>query len=150
MIIVVDTSTIIKGLFKRHTEPTYIVDKIIDGTLQLAMSEEMARELTVTGIIVAEQANKNPKPILRKISSFIFHSNKVNPQVSFPSCSDPDDKMFIECAIEAKVKYVISSDPSIFNVKTYVTNESHLALIEDIEFYHPQAFYQAIQQGLTI
>ena len=51
--IVVDTSTIIKGFIAHYREPKFIVDKIVDGTFRLAMTEEMAKELQMAVLATA-------------------------------------------------------------------------------------------------
>lgn len=71
MKIIVDTSTIIKGFFTtKYPEPKFIVDHIANGTFQLAMTEEMAKELTVDVFTIAERYGENPKRFLRNINIF--------------------------------------------------------------------------------
>lgn len=141
--IIVDTSTIIKGFFARYPEPRFIVDRIADGTFQLAMTEEMAKELSIAVFTVARNKRRDPKPFLRNVASFIYNAETIPSITSFTSCSDPDDSMFIECAIDGRVKNVISSDPAIFNIKSYIQNQTESQLITNIDFYNPETFYNA-------
>ncbi|MFD6439367.1 putative toxin-antitoxin system toxin component, PIN family [Peribacillus sp. NPDC060186] len=143
--IIVDSSTIIKGFFARYPEPRFIVDKIADGTFQLAMTEEMAKELQVAVLATSDKYGKNPKPFLRSVASFIFHAKTIPSLTKFPSCSDPDDSMFIECAIDGGIKHVISSDPSIFTIKEYLKESVEFEMLKDIEFYNPESFYNLYQ-----
>lgn len=143
MKIIVDTSTIIRGFFTtKYPEPKFIVDHIANGTFQLAMTEEMAKELTVAVLTIAEKYGENPKRFLRNITSFIYYAKKVPKLTTFKSCADPEDSMFIECAIDGGVKHVISSDRHIFNIKSYIKNQHEAAMIQDIHFYNPQQFYE--------
>lgn len=143
MKIIVDTSTIIKGFFTtKYQEPKFIVNNIVNGNFQLAMTDEMAKELTITVYTIAEKYKKNPKPFLRNITSFIYHAEKVPKHTNFQSCADPKDNMFIECAIDGGNKHVISSDQHILNIKKYIQNEYEAKLIKDINFYNPQQFYK--------
>jgi putative PIN family toxin of toxin-antitoxin system len=146
--IIVDTSTIVKGFFTRYPEPTFILDKIIDGTFQLAMTEEMAKELQVVVLATAIKYGKPPKPFLRNVASFIFHAKRIQKISNFRSCSDPDDSMFIECAIDGEIKHVVSSDPAIFNIKSYIKDPVEFELIKEIEFYNPESFFKAYQGHL--
>jgi putative PIN family toxin of toxin-antitoxin system len=149
MKLVVDTSTIIRGLTRKHSEPAYIIDQIVNETFSLVMCDEMAKELVIAIYIMCERENINPKKYLRAISIFILHSQRINITTNFTSCSDPEDKMFIECAIDGGVESCISSDPSIYDIKRYCTNQTDLALIKDIQFYHPQSFYNFITAPTT-
>lgn len=145
--VIVDTSTLIKGLLRQYSEPVYIVNKILDETFRLAMSDEMAKELLVTVELASEKYNKNVKPMLRNVARFLLAAQKFTPPAKFSSCSDPEDTMFIDCAIESQCQYVVSSDPSIFDVKNYVTDANDIALIHNIEFFTPQLFYNECIAG---
>jgi predicted nucleic acid-binding protein len=150
--IVVDTSTIIKGFFSNYPEPKFIVDRIADGTFKLAMSEEMAKELAVATVVVAVNNNHNPAPYVRNIAQFIYHTHRISTTTTFTSCYDPDDNMFFECAIDTpNCKNVISSDRSIFTIKNYITDQNEKNLINNINFYNPQQFYNLYtQQRISI
>lgn len=50
--------------------------------------------------------------------------------------SDPDDDMFIACALEAGADYIISGDPHLLNLKHY----------RDIQIVTPKAFLEILNQ----
>jgi len=141
--IVVDTSTIIKGFIAHYREPKFIVDKIVDGTFRLAMTEEMAKELQMAVLATAITYGKSPKPFLRHVASFIYHAKNVPSLTNFTSCADSEDSMFIECAIDGQVDFVISSDRAIYQIKEYSKNNKELELIKNIQFFNPEEFYKA-------
>jgi uncharacterized protein len=147
MNLVVDSSTIIRGLFKKYTEPAYIVNRISDNSYRLLMTEEMAKELQIAIYIACRKINldeEKTKKYLRAIATFTLAAKKVITRTRFTSCSDPEDNMFIECAIDGKAKYCISSDPSIYTIKSYCKNQRELSLIKDIDFFNPQKFYEHV------
>jgi uncharacterized protein len=146
MKLVVDSSTIIRGLLRKYTEPAYIVDQIKNGSYNLLMTEEMAKELSIAIYLMCEKNGISPKKYLRATSSFILHATGVETVTKFTSCSDPEDAMFIECAIDGNAKYCISSDHSVFNIKEYCKNAEELSLIENIDFYNPQDYYTFVVQ----
>lgn len=153
MRVVIDTSTIIRGLTRRYSEPAYIVDQVKIGNLILVMSNEMALELIIAIYNMCRQNNisdSRTKNYLRAVTSFVYASERVEPKTNFSSCSDPDDAMFIECAIDAKVPVCISSDPSIFRIKDYCKNPGDLKLIQNIKFFRPQDFYNYITTDASI
>ena len=51
--------------------------------------------------------------------------------------------MFIECAIDGQVDFVISSDRAIYQIKEYSKNNKELELIKNIQFFNPEEFYKA-------
>jgi len=40
-------------------------------------------------------------------------------QLSEPVCEDPDDDMFIACAIASKSKVIVSGDKHLLNIKSF-------------------------------
>lgn len=144
MRVVVDTSTIIKGLLRRFTEPSYIVDRILDGTYRLIMTEEMAKELMVATYAIAVKHNADYKKHLRSLGIITLNAYRIKTTTVFTSCSDPEDSMFIECAIDGEASYCISSDRSLFNLQNYCKDKDELELISGIEFYNPEDFYNIV------
>jgi putative PIN family toxin of toxin-antitoxin system len=141
---VVDTSTIIRGLLRRFSEPAYIVDQIKNGNYKLLMTEEMAKELSIAIYLMCLKNNLEPKKFLRATSVFTLHATPVDTITRFTSCSDPEDAMFIECAVDGQAECCISSDHSVYEIKDYCKDEVELTLIKDIEFYNPQDFYNFV------
>jgi uncharacterized protein len=139
---VVDTSTILRDLTRRYSEPAYIVDQIKDRNSELLMTDEMAKELSIAIYLMCEgDTALNTKKYLRAISIFTLHATEVEKITKFTSCSDPEDAMLIECAIDGQAEYCIASAPSIFDIKNYCEDSTELALIKDLNFCHPQDFY---------
>lgn len=155
MRIVADTSTLIRGLLKRHSEPAQLVQDIKSGHYEMIMTNEMAKELSVAIYMAVESYNKslrnqqdrlNHKKYLRAIGIFLLQAEKIAKHTTITSCSDPEDAMFIECAIDGQAEHCISSDPSIFNFPAYCQNSAELALVQGIRFNNPQGFFQEIKE----
>ena len=43
----------------------------------------------------------------------------VEPSTCVSVCRDPDDDMFIECAIEAECVYIVSGDKDLLSIEQY-------------------------------
>jgi len=86
MRVVIDTSTIIRGLTRRYSEPAYIVDQVKIGNLILVMSNEMALELIIAIYNMCRQNNisdSRTKNYLRAVTSFVYASERVEPKTNF-------------------------------------------------------------------
>lgn len=142
MKIIVDTSTFIKGMLEGDRYSEQVIRKAISRD-QIFLTDEMARELNVAIYQVAARKGKNPAPALRVASVYLLRASAVHTKTRFPWCFDPDDAMFIECAIDGNVDVVISNDRSLTTVKEYVTDEYALTLIRPIQFLTPEQLIQA-------
>lgn len=142
---VIDTCTIIDGLIRGYKEPKYIIQKLKKGDFNLLMTDEMAKELNIAVYMIIEKAKNspkqkvqfNPKKYLRAVSVFSLNATKVKTHTKITSCNDPEDNMILECAIDGKADYCISSDSSIYDFKNYSDNEIELEWVKDIKIFHP-------------
>ncbi|PPA70052.1 putative toxin-antitoxin system toxin component, PIN family [Jeotgalibacillus proteolyticus] len=145
MRVIIDTSTLINGLLNDDdSHACYLINRIHDKSLQLVTTEEMAKELGVSLLIVCEREGKEAKQAIRAALKFVHASEKVSPELKFKNCKDPYDAMFIECAIAANVTHVISDDYSLHSIKEYCKDPTALAQIVDIQFQTPDEFVRQI------
>ncbi|WGD80137.2 PIN domain-containing protein [Bacillus subtilis] len=108
----------------------------------------MAKELFIVVYALLEKAKNspkqkvsfNPKKYLRAVSVFSLNATKIKTSTQITSCVDPNDNMFLECAIDGKAEYCISSDYSIYNFKNYSDNEIELEWVKDIKIFHPSDY----------
>ena len=115
--VVIDTNILISG-FGWKGKPKKILKLIetrkIKNFTSLDIIEEVKRvvsytKLGFTGDLQAE------------IIEFIyFYSEIVKPKERLDIVKeDPDDNKFLECAVEAKAKYIISGNRHLLNLKTF-------------------------------
>jgi putative PIN family toxin of toxin-antitoxin system len=142
MKLIMDTSTFIKGMLEGDVCSEQVIRNAI-ASHQTILTEEMAKELNVAIYQVAARKGKNPVPALRVASVYLLRSQPIRKISRFSWCSDPDDAMFIECAIDGKADVVISNDRSLTTIKEYVTDEYAKSLIRPIQFLTPEQFIQA-------
>ena len=116
--LVLDTNTIISGLLWKENE-FKLLELIEQGRAELFISEEIFKELSrvlnypklekyivKSGLTVEELLEK-----ISSLSNFVFVKNKVN------LCRDPNDDKIIECALSAKVNYIITGDKDLLVLK---------------------------------
>ncbi|CCQ94330.1 hypothetical protein CULT_1800003 [[Clostridium] ultunense Esp] len=138
--IVIDTSSFIRAFLESDTVARDMFKMFPSLDYQLVMTEEIAKEWLIATNNVILRRKMNPNPYLRAVAVFLLKSIEIEKKTDFSWCSDPDDAMFIECAIDAQAKYVISNDRSLTGLKEYVTDERALEMIRDIEFVTPGDF----------
>ena len=119
--LVLDTNTLVSAFFWEGNE-SKLFEKIEEGKILLFTSLEILKE--------AEEVLKRPKfkevimstkqtpnEIIQKIIS-ISHI-VFGPKLNINICRDPNDNMFIECAINAKADYIVSGDKDLLTLKEY-------------------------------
>ncbi|MDT3417424.1 putative nucleic acid-binding protein [Brevibacillus aydinogluensis] len=139
MNVVIDTSTIIRATMEQNRMAQRALSLSIREH-RILMTDEMAKELAATIIIVAEKKGQNPKPPLRVAATYLLRAKRVCSTTVYSWCCDPDDSMFIECAIDGGAQVVVSNDGSLTKLQEYVTDEEGKRLIQTIEFLTPEEF----------
>ena len=117
--VVIDTNIFISG-FGWNGKPEEILKLIKDRQIVNYSSAEIIEEIMR---VVSYPKLRFPEPLQIKILEFVlFYSEFVEPQKRiFIITEDPHDNKFLECAIEAKVDYIISGDPHLSDMKKVKT-----------------------------
>ena len=118
MKVVIDTNVLLSSLSK-ISKYRPIFDKLIAGKYQLAISNEILQEyIEIIG-------RKTTGPIAENLGKLIMNLENVEKTEVYFRWNliekDPDDNKFVDCAISASVKYV-------------VTNDNHFKVLKTIEF----------------
>jgi putative PIN family toxin of toxin-antitoxin system len=117
MKIVLDTNVLISGIF--FTGPPYQILKAWQkGKITFVVSEEILSEYQR---VANEMSLKFPTIDIRKILQLItIHSEIVNTHgYEVTICEDPDDNMFISCAVASKSKVIVSGDKHLLKIVSY-------------------------------
>ena len=117
MKIVLDTNVLISGIF--FTGPPFqILEAWQKGKLSFVVSKEILSEYQR---VAQEISLKFPSINITKILQLIsIHSEIVNTQGHEVSiCEDPDDNMFISCAIVSNSKIIVSGDKHLLKISGY-------------------------------
>ena len=128
MKIVLDTNVLISGIF--FSGPPYQVLKAWQvGKINIAISEEILSEYQR----VAQELSKQfPSVDIDHILKIIaIHAEIVDTRgYEVTVCEDPDDNMFISCAIASKTKVIVSGDKHLLKISGY----------QGIEVFKPRDF----------
>ena len=117
MKIVLDTNVLISGIF--FSGPPYQILKAWrQGKISFVVSEEILSEYQRVSL---ELARKYPVIDINKILQLVtIHSEIVdagNCEISV--CEDPDDNMFISCAITGGSGVIVSGDRHLLKISGY-------------------------------
>ena len=130
MKIVLDTNVFISGIFFSGP-PAQILRAWKDRKIQIVLSKEILDEYQRVG---EELSKKFPsidiEPIIELLT--IYGEVVETEGISVTICEDPDDNMFIECAIASSSKIIVSGDKHLLKISGY----------QDIESVKPRDFVE--------
>ena len=128
MKIILDANVLISGIF--FSGPPYQILKAWkEGKIQIAVSKEILAEYHR---VAEELSEKFPSVEISQILAlFTIHAEMVNTQgLEVSVCEDPDDNMFISCALGSKSKIIVSGDKHLLKISGY----------QEIEVLKPRMF----------
>ncbi len=133
--IVVDTNVLVSGSSWKG-KPAEVLDLIEEGTVRLCVSPEIIQEYweVFTRDFVPEGAKTLLTSLLDDEQIIMVNPGKRINVIR----SDPVDNMFLECALEAKAKYIVSGDKHLL----------HLKIFRGIRILTPQAFIAIIDKKI--
>jgi putative PIN family toxin of toxin-antitoxin system len=117
MKIVLDTNVFVSGIFW-FGPPYQILEAWQTRKIKLAITEEILEEYNrVANILAKKYPPVDISPIIDLVTSHaeMYYTTRLPVSVSI----DPDDDKFINCAISAKAKYIISGDAHLFKISEY-------------------------------
>ena len=128
MKIVLDTNVFISGIFFSGP-PSQILKAWKDQKIQIVLSKEILNEYQR----VAEELSKkissiDIEPIIELLT--IYGEIVETESISVTVCEDPDDNMFLECAIASNSKIIVSGDNHLLKISGY----------QGIDVVKPRAF----------
>lgn len=103
---VLDTNIFIAAYFNRKSASARIIDLCLKNEHKLIFSPQLRKEVKL--ILKNVKAEKE---FQEKIRSLFMNASEVKPtQKVFAVKEDPEDNKFLECALEGKADYLITSD----------------------------------------
>jgi uncharacterized protein len=113
--VVVDTNVVISGIFWAGA-PGRIVDAWAAGEFVLLVTAEILEEYFEVIDRIAAQCDRTDlagrwKPLL------FDHVEMVRGTYHYDECRDPDDAMFVECAVSGGASYIVSGDDDLLELR---------------------------------
>ncbi len=103
---VLDTNVFIAAYFNRKSASARIIDLCLETKHELIFSPRLRKEVRL--ILKNVRAERG---FQKRIQSLFMNASRVRPtQKIFAVKEDPEDNKFLECALEGKADYLITSD----------------------------------------
>jgi len=118
--VVLDTNIIVSTALNSEGVPAKIFVMLLEGEIKNYTSDEIISE--IVGTFNKEKITKMLKSDYRQfiIHNFEESSEKIYPDLKLNVIQeDPDDNKFLECAVSANAKYIISGDRHLLNLKEF-------------------------------
>jgi putative PIN family toxin of toxin-antitoxin system len=121
MIVVLDTNTVISGLFWKGA-PRRVLDLARDGLISLFTSPELLAEL---GDVVGREKFKSRLALAEVTVDELVYGYSALAQTIYPAKlkpvikTDPDDDKVLACAKAAKANWIVSGDSHLLQLKKF-------------------------------
>ncbi|MCD6388029.1 MAG: putative toxin-antitoxin system toxin component, PIN family [Desulfobulbaceae bacterium] len=117
MRIVLDTNVLISGIFFSGP-PSQILKAWQEDKIQIVVSEDILIEYQR---VAEELSKKFPEIDIEQILElFTIYAEIVDTSgLEVTVCEDPDDNMFISCALAGKSKIIVSGDKHLLKISGY-------------------------------
>jgi uncharacterized protein len=136
--VVLDTNVVISAVLSHDGIPAKIFEMLLSGNIQNYTTKEIVEE--IKDVLERLKITKLVDNIQRRwiITNFEQSSICIKPSVNLTIIkNDPDDNKFLECAVSAQAKYIISGDTHLTDLKRY----------HDILIVTPTEFFRIIKHG---
>lgn len=128
MKIVLDTNVFISGIFFSGP-PAQILRAWKAQKIQIVLSKEILNEYQRVAVELSKKFSS--VDIGQIIELLTIYGELVETEgISVTICEDPDDNMFIECAIASNSKIIVSGDKHLLEISGY----------QDIDVFTPRHF----------
>ena len=116
MRIVIDTNVVASAIFFGG-RPRELLELLMQHELDAYISEEILEEYQDT---VEFLLNKYPaKKVNIPLAQITAACKMIEPKTAVRVCRDPDDDMFIACAVDSRSLYIVSGDKDLLEVGQY-------------------------------
>lgn len=117
MRIILDTNVLVSGIFFSGP-PFQILNAWRDNQLQLVMSMDILAEYQRFAVVLGQ---KYPQVDLHPVLDLLTLNSEIVAAApsTTPICDDPDDDMFIVCALASHTPLIISGDRHLLDTDGY-------------------------------
>jgi len=110
--VVLDTNVFIAAYFNRKSASARIIDLCLENKHELIFSSRLRREVE----LILRNVKANQK-FQERVRSLFINASRVKPtQKVFKVKQDPEDNKLLECALEGKADYLITSDDHLLEL----------------------------------
>jgi uncharacterized protein len=119
--VVVDTNVVVSGIFWAGP-PGRVLEAWVTGALLMLVTADILEEYFE---VIDRIAAKNGRTDLatRWKTALFDHAEMVKATCHYDGCRDPDDAMFVECAISAGARCIVSGDDDLLTLGLPITHK---------------------------
>ncbi len=135
--VVLDTNVLVSALIKKEGKPAQILRYGDD--VALVTAEELLAELeeVLHRRHIQHKYHLTDADIDEYLARLRMASTLVQLQTRLDVVIDPDDNMFVACALDGGAAYIVSGDPHLLHLQAY----------EGIRILTPAAFLEVLQRA---
>ena len=135
--VVVDTNVLIDAIFHEDTDCADLFQYKHDGEIAFCMNRRTYQEAFRIFIRTLEEIGERAKKqnikfdtrqtdsMFYKLSNALWEIQKIEGNTRANYCKDKEDNKFIDCCIDGNVKYLVSSDEHLLNLKDMPEIKKH-------------------------
>jgi len=109
---VLDTNVLVAGLFSRRGASFWLLERVVDGGLPIAVSVALALEYEAVLLrpAILAQGWASAEQVSTVLDTILAQAALVQPiwVRRRPALPDPDDDLVLECALEARADAIIT------------------------------------------
>ena len=110
--VVLDTNIFIAAYFNRKSASARIIDLCLENKHELIFSSRLRKEV---GLILKNV--RAEREFRERIRTLFTNASQIKPtQKVFTVKEDPEDNKFLECSLEGKADYLITSDKHLLEL----------------------------------
>ena len=110
--VVVDTNVVVSAHLSGQGYPSFVVDLCLSSRLRWFVSPAILEEYGE--VLRRRRFRIEPKLVEASLRLIRERARLVRPKQVLTVCSDPDDNMFLECALEAQADYLVTGNKRHF------------------------------------
>lgn len=115
--VVLDTNVILSAILFGG-KPRQIFEMALRGKIQIYLSEPLIEE--ISAVLHRPKFHCAPEAIQIILSELISIAKRVEPKRRISIIDDdPEDNRVLECASEANVRFLVTGDSHLLNIKKY-------------------------------
>ena len=117
--IVLDTNIVVSALIGKHGESAKLFKLIISEEVENYTSTEIIREISevLSREEITERTLKEERQFI--LEQYLIHSKLTEPKTKHNVVEHASDNKFIDAAVEAKAKFIISGDKHLLAIKEF-------------------------------
>ena len=117
--LVLDTNILVSALIAKEGQPAKVFEKLILEEVENSTSKEIISELKE--VLARKEITKRTTSNARKfiLRQYLNNSIQVLPKIKVNAVEHGSDNKFLEVAVEAKARFIITGDQHLLKLKKF-------------------------------